>query len=257
MQDPPSVCRPRGRAGRAPQGCGMQGTQPWWELKLLLELPLPGLSSPCLHCVPPPPAASPLPALSPAQTHPGVSNYSPKPGYCKGGDQAGACPSTGGAGRGRSLGNSQTTATGPTGRTRLWVSRDAHPGAGHGYRLEHHCHSSTPTASFLPRTWFNMRESKRTIQNLKTGLWFVPPLLHPRAGGGSGAGAGAAPGGALRRTSIPPAGGCSHTHNTRLFAQLFRRLSLAEGLEGPGPAGRARPVGSVTSPSWRLLSSRP
>lgn len=115
----PEGCRilplraPAPRASRE-NTLGLQdtGNQPWWELKRLLELP--------------------PPALSPAQTRPRVSICSPKCGYCSGGNQAGEVQALEEqeGGRGRALGNSQTTAPGPTGRTRLRVSRDAHPGAG-------------------------------------------------------------------------------------------------------------------------------
>lgn len=99
----------------------------------------------------------------------GVSGCSPKSGSCTGGTRlrpAGGRPRTGGAGggRGRSLGNSQTTATGPTGRTRLPGSRDADPGAGQaaeqGLQLEQRprqglparprrCQTSTPSFSMI------------------------------------------------------------------------------------------------------------
>lgn len=142
-------------------------------------------------------------------------------------------PSTGaGGGRGRSLGNSRTTATGPTGRTRLQ-------------------HRQTSASSFLPSTWFNMRESKCTIQNLKTSLWSAPPpALYPRRrspgrGGGDAV------------TSMPHLGGCSHTHNMMLLHNCFVVCHLQRIWKGPSPAapGTARGQGHFSFLAASVVSS--
>lgn len=111
------------------------------------------------------PAPGPDPSSNPPEDRLGVSDGGPKSGCCRGGARlrlAGGRPSTRGAGggRGRSLGNSQTTAMGPTGRTRLPVSWDTDPGAGQaaeqGLQLEQrprqglpvrprHCQTSAPS----------------------------------------------------------------------------------------------------------------
>lgn len=73
------------------------------------------------RCVPAPrplpthPAAGPAPSSHPPGHPPGLSDCSPQSGRCSRGGRAGPA-----GGRGRSLGNSQTTATGPPGRTSLW-----------------------------------------------------------------------------------------------------------------------------------------
>lgn len=89
-----------------------------------------------------------------------------------------------------------------------------------------------------------MRESKCTIQNLKTGLWFAARLLCAHAGAKAKRGARLhGPGGGGRRegvdtqrTSMPHRGGCSDTHNTMLWHNCFVICHLREVWKGPSPA---------------------
>lgn len=125
----------------------------------------------------------------------GISDCGPKPGCGKGGGArlrlAGGRLSTRGVGggRGQSLGNSQTMA--PQGEQGCWRARMPIPvlarELSRGYTLEQWPRQGLPAwlssarPALLPSTWFNMRESKCTIQNLKTGLWFAPhPPCIPR-----------------------------------------------------------------------------
>lgn len=115
-----------------------------------------------------------------------------------------------------SLGNSQTTATGPTGRRRVSWTPILVPAG----RLSR----GTATPALLPSTWFNMRESKCTIQNLKTGIHRYPTWV-------------AAP-----------------THTTRCSCTIVSSSVTCRGSRrAPAQQHRAWPTGKVTSPSWRLL----
>lgn len=165
----------------------------------------------------------------------GHSSYGPKPGsVARGHGRVEHCR------RRRSLGNSQTRPHGKSkaaGGVRIPTR---------GLRTRFQQPKITAPLPLLPLRWFNMRESKCTIQNLKTGLWFVPCLLRTRGGDKAKGSVAARPRGAaggvdMWRTSIPPPGRLlQHTQHDAL-AQLFR-LSLAKGLEGPQPSGaRAGP----------------
>lgn len=101
---PPIPAAP-GRGGsapacRAPHTAKARGTSP----SRCVPAPRPLLT---------PPAPGPGPSSHPLGHRPGLSG--PKSGHCRGGGRAGPA-----GGRGPSLGNSLTTATGPTGRTSLW-----------------------------------------------------------------------------------------------------------------------------------------
>lgn len=98
----------------------------------------------------------------------------------------------------------------------------------------------------LPLRWFNMRESKCTIQNLKTGLWGAArPPRAPKGAQTKGKGDAQPRGEAGRgwtrgvHRCPPPGRLLRHTQHDAL-AQLSRRLSLEGGLEGPQP-GSAEP----------------
>lgn len=102
----------------------------------------------------------------------------------------------------------------------------------------------TPPAP-LPLRWFNMRESKCTIQNLKTGLWGAArPPRAPKGAQAKGKGGlhgpwGGEGGGHAAYINAPHLGGCSDTHNTMLWHNCLVVCHSRGGLEG-SPARQRR-----------------
>lgn len=82
----------------------------------------------------------------------------------------------------------------------------------------------------------------------------VCPPHPPRPPPEEGKGLGGRRGMAIRRTSIPHLGGCSHTHTTRCSCTIVSSSVACRG-SGRAPARQrqARPPGRISSPSWRLL----
>lgn len=91
-----------------------------------------------------------------------------------------------------------------------------------------------------------MRESKCTIQNLKTGLWGAArPPRAPKGAQAKGKGGlhgpwGGEGGGHAAYIDAPHLGGCSDTHNTMLWHNCLVVCHSRGGLEGSQP-GSAEP----------------